>query len=58
MEIKEAKMYSIKELEEILGFERHKIYRLIESGKLKGIQTIKRGSWRVIGKFLLEFINK
>jgi hypothetical protein len=55
--IREAKMYSVPELSEILGFERHKIYQLIESGQLKGIQSANKGHWRVIGKFLLEYMR-
>ena len=57
MDIREAKMYSVPELSKILGFERHKVYQLIESGQLKGIQTSKKGHWRVIGKFLKEFME-
>ena len=56
-QIREAKMYSVPELCEILGYERHTIYRLIESGKLKGIQPADKGHWRVIGKFLLEYMR-
>ena len=57
-EIRETKMYSVPELAKILNFERHTIYRLIESGRLKGVQTMNRGHYRVIGKFLIEFIEK
>lgn len=56
-EIKECKMYSIPEICKILGYSRWTVYDLIESGRLKGIQSKNRGHWRVIGKFLLQFME-
>lgn len=56
-QIREAKMYSVPELCDILGYERHKVYRLIESGKLKGIRASEKDHWRVIGKFLLQYMR-
>lgn len=56
-EIKEAKLYTIPELCEILGYERHTIYGLIASGRLKAIKTKEKAHRRVFGKYLLEFLN-
>jgi excisionase family DNA binding protein len=55
--IRECKLYSIPELVEILGMERHSIYKLIDSGRLKAIKTKKTYRRRVFGKELLKYLE-
>jgi len=57
MEIKDAKMYTVKEIEELLGLERRIIYKLIDDGRLHGVPTKFKEKKRVIGKFLKQYIN-
>jgi len=55
--IRECKMYSIKELTEIIGCHENTLYNDIKSGKLKALQTKDRAKYRVIGKYLLDYLN-
>ena len=57
MEIKPCKLYNIKELEEILDTDRRTIYKLISTGKLRGIPTGYKEKKRVFGKYLLEYLG-
>lgn len=55
--IREAKLYTIPEVCKIIGFKRHKIYKLIKSGRLKSIATEKWEHRRVFGKHIIEFLR-
>jgi len=57
MEIKDCRMYTVKELEEILNLERRQVYRLIDRGLLHAVPTRFKEKRRVIGKFLKQYIN-
>lgn len=56
MDIKEAKMYTVKELEEILGLERRIIYKLIADDRLHGVPTNFKEKKRVLGKYVKEYL--
>lgn len=55
--IRECKMYSIRELTELLGCHENTLYNDIKSGKLKALQTKDKAKYRVIGKFVKEYLN-
>ena len=57
LEIKDAKLYTMPEICEITGLERHSIMRHIKSGKLKAIPRTKDDHYRVFGKFLKEYLG-
>ena len=52
-EIEDLKLYDTHELEEILGVDRHVIYKYRESGLLKARKVNK--SWRSSGMEIREF---
>jgi excisionase family DNA binding protein len=54
---KSKKMYSVAELSELLGYERHTIYKMIKNGKLRGIQSSEKSKWRITEKYVNEFLN-
>jgi excisionase family DNA binding protein len=51
------KYYSINEICLFLGIERHTVYRLIESGKLKAFAVTQRNT-RIKESDLIEFIQQ
>jgi excisionase family DNA binding protein len=53
----EEKYYSVNEICLFLGVERHTVYRLIESGKLKAFAITQRNT-RIKGSDLQEFIQQ
>ena len=57
MEIREAKLYTIREVAEILGMDSAAVWRLVKQGKIKAIPSAKREKIRIFGKFLLRFME-
>jgi excisionase family DNA binding protein len=55
--IRDCKLYTIKELTEILGCHENTLYLDIKSGKLKALQTKDKAKYRVIGKFVKEYLG-
>ena len=54
------KTYTVKELCTFLNIHSTKIYKLIESGKLKAVNIStgsKRPNWRIPDEWLKEFLN-
>lgn len=50
-------LLSIQQVCKITGYERHTIYRYIESGKLKAVRPAKRSHWRVFKSDLYKFLK-
>ena len=51
----ELKLYTLREVEEILKVTQRTLYTYIKEGKLK---ATKAGNWRVKHSDLMEFVNK
>jgi predicted DNA-binding transcriptional regulator AlpA len=57
MEIREAKLYTIKEVAEITGLKSREVYSLIKKGRIKAIPCEFKEKIRVFGKFLIEYME-
>ena len=55
--IREAKLYTIKEIMELLDLPYITVYRLIKDGKIHAINADNREKIRVAGKFLLRYLE-
>ena len=54
------KTHTVKEVSEFLNIHPTKLYKLIESGKLKAVNIStgsKRPNWRVPDEWLKDFLN-
>ena len=51
----DLKLYTIREVEDILKVTQRTLYKYIKEGKLK---ATKAGTWRVKHSDLMDFVNK
>lgn len=56
--IRECKIYSIKETAELLGCHYNTIFSAVKSGELKALQTKTQAKNRIIGKFIIEWLQR
>ncbi|MDO8674419.1 MAG: helix-turn-helix domain-containing protein [Dehalococcoidia bacterium] len=56
MELIDGKVYSIRELQELLGISRMLALRLVQSGRLHGVKVGK--SWRVLGSDIRDYFER
>jgi len=56
-EIKDAKLYRVPEICEMLNVSRPTLYKWMDEGKIKAIPHINQKYRRVFGKYLKEFLN-
>lgn len=61
--IEPAKIYKIRDVEEITGCSKYALEGFLRCGELKGKRVFsgkygKYGGWRVVGKDLQSFLNK
>lgn len=54
-ELEELKVYSLTEIEPILGVTHRTLLTYIKDGRLKGVKI--GGKWKVSGEHLRKFIN-
>lgn len=55
--IRDAKLYSVKEVTELVGLHENTVYSEIHSGRLKAIRPRDRSKWRIAGKFIKEWLK-
>ena len=57
MEIREAKLYTIKEMAEITGLKPREVYSLIKKGRIRAIPCEFKEKIRVFGKYLIKYME-
>ena len=55
--IREAKMYNVEEVAEIMDCHVNTIYKAMRSGDLHAIKPKNTRRWRVIGKYLIKWLE-
>lgn len=55
--LRDAKLYTIKELAVILGMHKQTLYNAAKSGRLHALRPVDKGKWRVAGKFVKEWLE-
>ena len=55
--IREAKLYTITEVSELLNLHENTIYRHIKSGKLRAMQPAQNYKIRIFGKDIIQYLR-